>query len=162
MHIDSKLPKKIIFGVMALPINKNKDFLLSKRHAPNTSVWHNKWQVAGGGLEFGETPEQGVAREIQEELGVSLRILHPNPIVKTSIWYGKETDTKMDAQIILTTYIVDVGDQKVDVSGDEETGDFGWFGLEEALRLDTLPMTPEIVQEAYKMCNQYGLWNMLQ
>ena len=162
MDKNSNLPKKIVMGVMALPVSKDKKFLLSQRNAPKTKVWHEKWQVAGGGLEFGETPEQGVARELQEELGVSIRILHPYPIVKTSIWYGHETDRKDDAQIILTTYIVDIGDQTIDISEDDETMNTGWFSLEEALELESLPMTGEIVQEAYKMCNQYGLWNMLQ
>jgi 8-oxo-dGTP pyrophosphatase MutT (NUDIX family) len=162
MSLDSKLPKKIVFGVMALPIRHDKHFLLSQRNQPGTEAWHNKWQVAGGGLEFGETPEQALAREIQEELQVSIRILYPNPIVKTSIWYGSEVDTKMDAQIILTTYIVDIGDQEPNVAGDEETKTFGWYSLEEAMELDSLPMTREIVKEGYQMCNKYSLWGMLQ
>lgn len=155
-------PKKIVTGVLGLPINKTNKFLLSRRHQPTIATWHNKWQIAGGGLEFGETPEQTLAREMQEELGVSVRIIYPNPIVKTSIWYGHETDRKADSQVILITYIVDIGAQQPDISNDPETNKFGWYSLGEALKLDSLPMTNEIVIQAEKMCNNYHLRDMLQ
>lgn len=154
--------KKIIVAVLGLAINKHNQFLLTRRHAPGSKVWHNKWQAAGGGLEFGETPEQALAREMQEELGVSIRILHPYPIVKSSVWYASETSSKSDSQIILMGYIVDIGQQRIDISKDNETNAFEWYTLEDVLKLDCLPMTPEIITEAAKMCNQYSLRDMLQ
>jgi 8-oxo-dGTP diphosphatase len=144
-------PKKISVGAMGLPIRKDGKFLLTRRNAPGISAWHNKWQIAGGALEFGETLEEALARELQEELCVSTRIIYPQPIVKTSIWYGHETERKQDSQIVLITYLVDIGKQKIDIFRDDETNKYGWFTLDEAIKLDSLPMTIEIVKEAEKI-----------
>lgn len=143
--------KKIVVGAMGLPINGNGKFLLTRRHAPGIPAFHKKWQVAGGALEFGETPEQTLVRELEEELGVSAQIIHPQPIVKTSIWYGHEMEKEHDTQIILIAYVVKIGNQKVDITRDDETNKYGWFTFEEVLTLDSLPMTIEIIQEAEKI-----------
>lgn len=162
MKRQSNLPQKIIVAILGLAINKNNQFLLTRRHAPGNSAWHNKWQIPGGGLEFGETPEQTLARELQEELSVSARIIHPHPIVKTSIWYGQETDQKSDSQIVLIAYLVDIDNQSVDISQDKETNQSSWFTFEQSMNLDSLPMTTEILVAAQKICNEYSLWSMVQ
>lgn len=144
-------PKKIVFGVMGLPVDEKGKYLLTRRHAPRLKAWHNKWQVAGGALEFGETPEKALLRELREELNVKAKIIHPQPVIKTSIWYGHETEKSHDTQIILTTYLVDIGKQKIDVTGDRETNKYGWFTLKQVIKLDSLPMTIEIVKEADKI-----------
>lgn len=46
--------------------------LIAKRKA--TGPLPCLWEFPGGKLEEGETPEQAVAREIQEELGVRIRV----------------------------------------------------------------------------------------
>lgn len=143
--------KKIVVAAMGLPIDKKGKYLLTRRHAPGILAWHNKWQIAGGGLEFGETTEQTLAREMQEELQVSVRIIHPQPIVKTSIWYGHETEKKQDSQVVLITYLVDIGKQEIDITKDDETNNYDWFLLKEIMKLDSLPMTTEIVTEADKI-----------
>lgn len=143
-------PKKIVVGAMGLPISE-KRFLLTRRHAPGLKAWHNKWQIAGGALEFSETPEAAMIREFDEELKVVPKIIHPQPIVKTSIWYAHETEKKHDAQIILITYLVDIGDQKIDISADHETSAFEWFSFDQIRNLSALPMTIEIVDEAQEL-----------
>lgn len=153
---------RIIVGVLGLPINKEEKFLLTRRHAPGRNQWHNKWQVAGGGLEFGETPEETLVREFKEELSVTPRVIYPLPIVKSQIWYGDEKQNIPNSQIILVTYIVDIGDQKVDLSKEDETNDWGWFGLAEVLNLDNLPLTAEIVSKAQRICSEQNLFSMLQ
>jgi 8-oxo-dGTP pyrophosphatase MutT (NUDIX family) len=145
------LPKKIVVAAMGLPINNAGKYLLTRRHAPSIPAWHNKWQVCGGELEFGETLEEALEREFQEEIGVIPNIIFPQPIVKTSIWYGKETDKSQDTQIILTTYLVDIGEQQIDITHDDETSNYNWFSLSEVMKLESLPMTTEIVTDAEKI-----------
>ena len=83
--------KKIIFpGVLGLAINKEGKYLLTRRHEPGNSRIHKKWQLPGGGLEFGESVEQVLAREMEEELGLSVRIIYPYPIVRTHVYDHKE------------------------------------------------------------------------
>ena len=136
---------KIIVAALGLPISLDgKKVLLTERHAPGNPSWHNKWQIAGGGVEFGEKMEDAVVREMFEELHVHAKIIHPYPIVKTSIWYGDESDEGMDTHVILITYLVTIGDQVPDLSHDPdwETAAYGWFTLAEAQKLDCLPLSP--------------------
>lgn len=153
------MSKKIIVGVLGLPVNKNKQVLLTQRHAPGRKDWHNKWQLAGGGLDYGETTEDCLVREMYEELTVKPKILYPHPIVKTRIWYADEKQKKMDAHIILVTYIVDIGDQEPNLSNDPdwETSNWSWYSLEGTRKLDSLPMTFDIVEEAFEVINKNGI-----
>jgi 8-oxo-dGTP diphosphatase len=145
---------KIVVAALGLPVSPDgKKVLMTQRHAPGNPAWHLKWQLAGGGVEFGETMEQAVIREVYEELHVHAKIIHPYPIVKTSIWYADESDEHMDTQVILITYLVTIGDQTPDLSHDPdwETAAFGWFTLDEARELDCLPLTIPAVEEAFAL-----------
>lgn len=151
------MSKNITVGVLGLPLRSDGKILLTRRHAPGKKDWHNKWQLAGGGLEFGETTIDCLKREMWEELRVKVkRILYPQPITVTSIWYEDESKKKMNAHILLLSYIIDIGDQIPDLSQDPdwETNKFDWFSKKEALKLDCLPLTEDIVKEAYKIIDK--------
>ena len=144
--------KKISIGVMGLPIRKHNgklEFLLSQRNQPGKPLWHHKWQQIGGGLEWGETPEQTLAREFEEEAQVSMRILYPHPIVTTSTWLAKDSKSTHDSHILLLTYIVSIDDQIPDAGEDEETAGFKWANVQEAIKLDCLPNLQENILELY-------------
>ena len=147
------MKNRIIVAALGLPISQDgKKVLLTKRHAPGHPLEHDKWQIAGGGINFGETLEECVKREIFEELHVTCKIIYPHPIVKTSIWKA-ETKDEGDTEVVLITYLVDIGDQVPDLTQDPdwETSDWGWFTLEEARKLDFLPLTSDVVEEAFKL-----------
>lgn len=150
---------KTVIGILGLPVRRDNKFLLTKRHAPKYPVWHNKWQLAGGGLEFGEIPEETLIREMWEELRVKPTILHPLPIAKSITWYAKETKFKKDTQVLLLTYLISIGNQEPDLSHDpeKETSDYCWFNLDEAKQLDCLPLTLEIVKEANDIVRTNGI-----
>lgn len=145
---------------LGLPISADgKKILLTQRSAPGNPHWHKKWQIAGGKVEFGETVEQGVIRELQEELHVDAKILYPHPIVKTAIWYAKQTDEGMDTQVVLITYLVDIGDQVPDLDKDydKETESWGWFTQNEAVKLDFLPLTLDTINEAFALLAKHEI-----
>ena len=94
-----------------------------------------------------------------EELHVHAKIIHPHPIVKTSIWYADESDEKMDTHVILITYLVSIGDQTPNLSHDPdwETSAYGWFTLSEAKKLDNLPLTFDVVKEAFQLIAKHEI-----
>jgi len=133
----------IYIGVLGLAYDGKGKFLLTQRNQPEDTEVHLKWQIAGGGMEYGETPEQTLAREMQEELSVSVRILSPQPIAKTSVWDLKDRSY----HITLLTYVVSLDNQTPKI-GDPETHAFKWMTPNEIATLDSLPLTREIVEEA--------------
>jgi len=53
-------------------INLKKEVLLQLRDE-NVTPYPNYWTLPGGKVEEGETPEQAICREVEEELGVNLK-----------------------------------------------------------------------------------------
>ena len=150
--------KKTIFpGVLGLAIRKDGRYLLTRRHEPENHRIDNKWQLPGGGLEFGESVEQVLAREMEEELRVSVRILFPYPIVKNHVYDYK--DKKVE--VFLLCYLLDIGGQRPSI-GDPETAEFGWFSADEAQKLDYLPLTIEFITEAEKIIKKEKIIDMLR
>lgn len=150
---------QIIVAALGLPISKDgKKILLTKRHAPGRPLEHDKWQIAGGGMNFGETLEACVKREIFEELHVKCQIIFPHPIVKTSIWQA-EAKGEPDIEVVLITYLVDIGNQVPDLTKDPdwETSAYDWFNLEEARKLDYLPETEVIIEHAFELVEKNGI-----
>ena len=54
----------------ALIFNQQGDVLLVKEH-------YDDWNLPGGGVDHGETPQQAIKRELQEEIGLSLEVAGP-------------------------------------------------------------------------------------
>lgn len=140
-----------------MAINKKGQYLLTRRHEPGRPRIDQKWQLPGGGMEFGETAEQVLAREMEEELRVSVRIIYPYPIVKTHIY----DDSGKKLQVLLLTFLVDIGGQ-TPVIGHPETADFGWFSPAEAQKLDYLPLTIEFITEAEKLVKKEKILDIIR
>lgn len=60
-----------------------KAFIIQDRHlllirkSPDAPVWPGKWEVPGGRMEPGETPETHLNREVFEEVGITVRAVEP-------------------------------------------------------------------------------------
>ena len=60
-------PRQFRIGVYALIFDEEKVLLALRRDA-------NWWNLPGGGLEIGETVEEGVCREVREETGLEVAV----------------------------------------------------------------------------------------
>lgn len=68
----SPRPKKNWIPVVAGILKKNNQILVGQR--PETHTLGGLWEFPGGKIEMGETPEQALARELNEELGIDAEI----------------------------------------------------------------------------------------
>jgi len=65
------MDKHIGLGTQIIVRNDNGEILLSKR---SKEICFGEWELPGGHIEFGETFEQCVSRECQEELGIEVMV----------------------------------------------------------------------------------------
>ena len=77
--------KKQITVIVGLVIHKEK-ILLVRRHEPEVAGAHLKWEFPGGKVDFGETSEEAVVREVREETGVIVKVKRLLPITYTKNW----------------------------------------------------------------------------
>ncbi len=74
-------------SVKALILDDEKRFLLTKEE-------NGKWELPGGGLDFGEKPQKCLVREIKEEMGLDVTFVTDNPSyfltsqVKNKHWFA--------------------------------------------------------------------------
>lgn len=101
-------------------VNKEGKFLLQHR-SENIERWPGYWGFFGGGIEDGETAEEGLKREIMEELGYVVdnhRLIIEQDFIGDS-HFGKR-------YIYVCEY--DVEQELVLCS---ESQDYGWYYMEE-------------------------------
>ena len=87
--------KKIIPCILAIITNEKGEVLFQKRNDPGSPA-HDKWEFPGGGMEFGETPEQTLVREAKEETGYDVEIIRLLPKIYSNTW--------PEAQVLLIAY----------------------------------------------------------
>ena len=79
-------------GVQLIIFNQNNEILITKRS--NTKmVLPGKWECNGGAIEAGETPVEGLIREIKEELGINVntdKLIFLKTVIKDKKHHMKE------------------------------------------------------------------------
>lgn len=111
--------------VSLLLIVKDNKFLLVKR-SPNDDYHPNQWALPGGTMEKGETPEQTLNREIDEELGITISGYNP---------LGKYND----GEYIMYVYYLDSPDfDESSITLNEEHTEYKFFNFYEIQELNNI------------------------
>lgn len=104
-------------GVLAYIIKDNK-VLYGKRTA-GANV--GKYNIPGGFLEPGETAEQTLKREIQEEMGVEIAIQQ---------YIGSYADKYFDRDIMVLAYVAKLKNESAIIkAGDDISGGIKWVDI---------------------------------
>ena len=105
--------------------------VLMERHAPDgINSDQYKWDIPGGKVECGETPEAAVIREIREELEVEIQVDSPAPVLRPSVWVNKRGQRHW----ILAVYRCSIVNGEPVVSDDLQ-----WVPLERVALIATEP-----------------------
>ena len=130
------MDRKFFVAVKALLFHDER-FLLVKRSSAARGE-HHFWELPGGRMEFGETPEEALAREVLEETGLSAACICP---VQTWNFFRED-----DVQIVGITYLCKTSSEPVRLS--EEHEDFAWITFKQ---LDEYNIVPTVLNDLKKL-----------
>jgi ADP-ribose pyrophosphatase YjhB (NUDIX family) len=77
-------------GVGAVVLNDEGQVLLVKHVPKAEDFWGGQWMVPGGGLEVGETLEEGIAREVEEETNLRVEVVRHVSTLDRIVREGEE------------------------------------------------------------------------
>jgi len=106
-----------------LIVLQNNKILLLRRSRPSSAEF-GKWGLVGGGIEKNETSEQGLSREVKEEIGCEIK------------WFKFFKEYKGFFQEKKVHAMYYFGEIKGEIELNDEHSDFGWFSFEEIKGLD--------------------------
>lgn len=95
------------------------------------------WELPGGGLEHGETFQNGLERELQEECGLQLKEISTTP---TYVWTKKPIKNNREEHWVWLVFSVTTTGE-VKIANTEECVDARFFPLDQ---LHTLTLHPNI------------------
>ena len=75
LGIEKGKDRKVVDVAVGVLVRADGDFLLTSR--PPGKVYEGYWEFPGGKLEPGETVEQALRRELQEEIGITITAVQP-------------------------------------------------------------------------------------
>lgn len=135
-------PKKITrYGAYGIIIQESKLLLTQKKSGPYKGLWG----LPGGAIEFGETPETTLKREIQEETALSANDIELLTIMTnygTYLHEGKE----FQMHHIGIIYRVNSISSLPDVAPEEKKY---WINIHEAIPLELTPFAEQVLSKRF-------------
>ncbi|HEY7019571.1 MAG TPA: NUDIX hydrolase [Ktedonobacterales bacterium] len=119
-----------VFAVIEVPRDGEMRYLMARR---SDIGW---WNLVGGGLEYDETPEEGLAREAREEIGAEIEVVRLVGV------YAKPPKRE-----VVLTYLCRLAPESPEPGPSEEVSEVGVFTVTE-LPEDTLPKHRQRVLDA--------------
>lgn len=125
-------------GVGALIFNDEGHLLLTLR-GKKAKNERGKWEIPGGAVEFGETIENALKREIKEELDIEIEVLEMLQLCDHIIPYENE-------HWVSPTYICKITKGEPKILEPEKCDEIGWFSLEDAEKMPLSIVTKEDIR----------------
>ena len=103
------------------------------RMPENHGVYPGQWGLVGGGLENGETIEEAIRREVQEEIGLELREI-------TQLFFSDDRRVKKlrdggtEEQYLVYLYFAGVAEGEITLC--DEWSEYAWVNEEEIHGMD--------------------------
>jgi len=129
-------------------IFNNKGELLFVRRVANDEFMPGVWEIPGGGTEFGEKPEEGLKREINEECGIKIDV--DKPILVSDYYIERNGERVQRVEII---FLCELLSHPSEITLSDEHDSFGWKKLDD---LADLEMTKYMANIAKAISDNVG------
>ncbi|HEV2403735.1 MAG TPA: NUDIX hydrolase [Candidatus Saccharimonadales bacterium] len=114
-------------SVKAITRDSDGRVLLGREH-------NGSWELPGGGLEYGENPKEGLAREVSEETGFAVDWISDQPVAFWTI--NKEVGSPTIKWFAFVAYEVNVsGEFKPNPDANDEVEELRYVSREEVRSL---------------------------
>ncbi len=133
--------KEVRLSAVGVISNSQKQILLTQR---NVHPFYKQWVMPGGNLKEGESPQEGVLREVEEEVG--LKGQAGKLLAKKEL-----TRTVGDKLRHYTIYFFEVmleGEQEVKISP-VEVADYAWVNAHDYQKYDIPARNKEVLDEIF-------------
>lgn len=128
-------PQRFRVAQKILLFNQKKE-VLTIRFSSNEKIipleMHGKWDFPGGGLEWHETRDEGLAREIREEIG-NIKYQVGKPIYVWD-WYHRRVNNVPTVRTVCVLYEGQFLEGEIKLN--HEHDDFKWVKIEDLNKLD--------------------------
>ena len=132
-------PTRPVVGVGAVILDGDRVLLIKRAHEP----LKGQWSLPGGGVELGETLEQAIAREVQEETGVDVEV---GPIVDVLDRIGRDADGRVEHHFVLVDFVCRPSGGVLCSASDAD--DATWARLDELARYGVAEVTVRVIRKA--------------
>jgi mutator protein MutT len=138
------MEQKQITIVLGIVKNEYGHYLLGKRNEPALPGIHEKWNILGGKIEFGEKAEQAVVREIKEESGLDVKVVRLLPRIFERL---RQKDNNASIHIIEIPYECEiVGGELLPKSNDPKVGELKFIDPNELDKHDLVEGEEEVFE----------------
>jgi 8-oxo-dGTP diphosphatase len=125
-------------GVGALIFDNEGRILITQR-GPKAKNERGLWEIPGGSVEYGETFEQAIIREIREELGIRIRVRSLHAVCDHIL-------PEENQHWVSPTYICEIVEGVPSIQEPEKCSNWGWFTLQEAQLLHLSKVTQHDIE----------------
>ncbi|MBI2594386.1 NUDIX hydrolase [Candidatus Curtissbacteria bacterium] len=131
-------------------INNKKGEILFVRRSDKDDFMPGFWELPGGSTDFGEEPQQGLAREIKEECGLDISV--EKPLSVQTYYVQKKNLNKQCVEIVFLCKMIDEF-QKIKLS--DEHSEFAFLPLDRINEIKLSDYMMEILRDVSKYLSSH-------
>lgn len=140
--------QRLFVAHKAVIIDKHERILVLRESGDAGRSHPGKWSVPGGRMEFGESPEEALRRELREEVGIMN--VHVEMPVHVDTWKPKRRGDE-EWQIVGIFYIVRLHEETVIIMN-EEYSEYRWITESDMFQMEFLPEDEQAIRKTFHHC----------